>query len=76
MARISLGPPKTLGYRIGTRVSRRRNGVMLDPGAAIAHNMPVTRSYALFELQVERWRGLAVGWPVGPGSGLRIDGWW
>jgi AhpD family alkylhydroperoxidase len=61
MARISLDPPKTLGYRIGTRVSRRRYGVVLDPGAAIAHNMPVARSYALFELQVERWRGLDRG---------------
>jgi hypothetical protein len=35
MARISLDPPKTLGYRIGARLSRRRYGVMLDPGAAI-----------------------------------------
>jgi len=34
MARISLDPPKTLSYRIGTRISRRRHGVMLDPGAA------------------------------------------
>jgi AhpD family alkylhydroperoxidase len=61
MARISLNPPKTLGYRIGARLSRRRYGVMLDPGAAIAHNMPVARSCALFELQVERWRGLDRG---------------
>jgi hypothetical protein len=34
---------------------------MLDPGAAIAHNMPVARSCALFELQVERWRSLDRG---------------
>jgi hypothetical protein len=61
MARISLDPPKTLCYRIGARLSRRRYGVMLDPGAAIAHNMPVGRSYALFELQVERWRGSTAG---------------
>jgi hypothetical protein len=31
---------------------------MLDPGAAVGHNMQVARSYALFELQVERWRAL------------------
>ena len=31
MARISLDPPKTLSYRIGTRFARRRYGVMLDP---------------------------------------------
>src|SRR5260370_32769077 len=57
----SLDPPKTLGYRIGARLSRRRYGVMLDPGAVLAHNMPVGRSFALFELQVERWRRLDRG---------------
>jgi AhpD family alkylhydroperoxidase len=56
MARISLDPPKTVAYRIGARISRRRYGVMIDPGAAIGHNMQVGRSYAIFELQVERWR--------------------
>ena len=58
MARISLDPPQTLWYRLGARFSRRRYGVMLDPGAAIGHNMQVGRSYALFELQVERWHQL------------------
>ena len=61
MARISLDPPKTLSYRIGARFARRRYGVMVDPGAAIAHNMKVGRSYALFELGVERWRALGHG---------------
>jgi alkylhydroperoxidase family enzyme len=61
MARISLDPPKTLSYRIGAQFARRRYGVMLDPGAAIAHNMAVGRSYALFELGVERWRALDRG---------------
>ena len=61
MTRISLDPPSTLTYRIGARISRRRYGVMLDPGAALAHNMPVGRSYALFELMVERWHGLDRG---------------
>jgi AhpD family alkylhydroperoxidase len=61
MARISLDPPQTLGYRLGARFSRRRYGVMLDPGAAIGHNMQVGRSYAIFELQVERWRQLDRG---------------
>jgi alkylhydroperoxidase family enzyme len=31
---------------------------MLDPVAAIAHNVPVARSYGLFEMQVKRWRQL------------------
>jgi len=61
MARISLDPPKTLSYRLGTRFARRRYGTMLDPGAAVAHNMKVGRSYALFELSVERWRALDHG---------------
>lgn len=61
MARISLEPPKTLGYRVGAWFSRRRYGVMLDPVAAMAHNMAVGRSYGLFELQVQRWRKLDRG---------------
>jgi AhpD family alkylhydroperoxidase len=61
MARISLDPPKTLSYRIGARFARRRYGVMPDPVAAMAHNMKVGRSYALFELGVERWRTLDRG---------------
>ena len=58
MARISLNPPRTLGYRLGSLFARRRYGVMPDPGAAIGHNMQVGRSYAIFEMQVERWRQL------------------
>jgi alkylhydroperoxidase family enzyme len=61
MARISLNPPRSLSYRIATWVARRRYGAMPDPGAAVGHNMRVARSYALFELQVERWRSLDHG---------------
>ena len=61
MARISLDPPKTLSYRIGTRFTRRRYGVTPDPVAAMGHNMKVGRSYGLFELGVERWRTLDRG---------------
>jgi alkylhydroperoxidase family enzyme len=61
MARISLNPPQTLAYRIGSWLSRRRYGVMLDPGAALGHNMAVGRSCAVFELQVERWHTLGQG---------------
>lgn len=58
MARISLDPPKTLTFRMGAWVSRRRYGAVLDPVAAIAHNPRAARSYALFELGVRRWRAL------------------
>jgi alkylhydroperoxidase family enzyme len=61
MARISLDPPQTLGYRIGSWLSRRRYGLIADPLAAIAHNVQVGRSYALFQLQTERWRRLDHG---------------
>jgi alkylhydroperoxidase family enzyme len=58
MARISLDPPTTLGYRLGRWFSRRKYGAMLDPGVAIGHNMQVGRSYAIFEMQAERWHTL------------------
>jgi alkylhydroperoxidase family enzyme len=61
MARISLDPPKTLGYRLGRWFSRRKYGAMLDPGAAIGHNRQVGRSYAIFEMQAERWHTLDRG---------------
>ena len=61
MARISLDPPKTLSYRIATRFTRRRYGTMVEPVAALGHNMKVGRSYALFELGVERWRAVDHG---------------
>ena len=61
MARISLDPPKTLGYRLGRWFSRRKYGVIPDPGAAIGHNMQVGRSYAIFETQAERWHTLDRG---------------
>ena len=61
MARISLNPPQTPAYRIASRVARRRYGAMPDPAAAVAHNRQVGRSYALFELQVERWHSVRHG---------------
>ncbi len=41
--------------------SRRRYGAVLDPAAALAHNLRVGWSYSLFELQVERWKRLDSG---------------
>jgi alkylhydroperoxidase family enzyme len=58
MARISLDPPRTLSYRLARWFARRRYHAMLDPVAAMAHNVPVGRSYGIFEMQVERWRKL------------------
>ena len=61
MARISLDPPRTLSYRLGTWFSRRRYGTVLDPLAAVGHHPRVGLAYGLFELQVERWRKLDQG---------------
>lgn len=61
MARISLDPPRTLSYRLGTLFSRRRYGTVLDPLAAMGHHPRVGLAYGLFELQVERWRKLDQG---------------
>src|SRR5262249_56310415 len=61
MARISLDPPRTLSYRLASWFSRRRYGAVLDPAAALAHNLRVGWSYSLFELQVERWKRLDPG---------------
>lgn len=61
MARISLNPPRTLAFRLAERYTRRKYGAALEPATAVAHNMQVARSYALFELQIERWRSLDAG---------------
>lgn len=61
MARISLNPRRTLAYRLAERYTRRKYGAALEPAAAVAHNLQVARTYALFELQVERWRSLDTG---------------
>jgi alkylhydroperoxidase family enzyme len=61
MARISLHPPRTLSYRLASWFSRRRYGAVLEPAAALAHNLRVGWSYGLFELQVERWKRLDPG---------------
>jgi alkylhydroperoxidase family enzyme len=61
MARISLDPPRTVGYRLAAWFSRRRYGAVLDLAAALAHNLRVGWSYSLFELQVERWKRLDRG---------------
>jgi alkylhydroperoxidase family enzyme len=61
MARVSLDPPRTLSYRLAAWFSRRRYGTVLDPAAALAHNVPVGWAYGIFELQVERWKRLDSG---------------
>jgi alkylhydroperoxidase family enzyme len=60
MARVSISPPRTLGYRLAAWVSRRRYGAVLAP-AALAHNFRVGWSCSLFELQVQRWKRLDSG---------------
>ena len=61
MARISLNPPRTPLYRIAEWFTQRRFGTNLDPLAAVGHNPRVARTYAVLELQVERWHSLDAG---------------
>ena len=58
MARISLDPPLTPTYRLTRWYSRRTYDAVLDPGAAMAHNPRVLRSYLRFEQSVARWHRL------------------
>lgn len=61
MARISLSPPRTLSFRLASWFSRRRYGAVLDPAAALAHNLPVGWALAVFGLQSQRWKRLDSG---------------
>lgn len=58
MARISLGPPRTLSYRLASWFSRHRYRAMLDPVAAMAHNVQAGRSCGISETQADRRRRL------------------
>lgn len=56
MARISLNPPRTPFYRLAGWYSRRKYGVMLDPGKALGHQPAALRAYTRLELSAMRWR--------------------
>lgn len=56
MSRISLNPPRTRWYRMAEWFVRRRYGAALDPARAMGHHRGVAGAYALFEMQVLRWR--------------------
>lgn len=55
MARIPLDPPRPLFVRLTEWYSRRTYGAVLDPGAAIAHNPRVLRTYVGYERSLARW---------------------
>jgi AhpD family alkylhydroperoxidase len=55
MARISLDPPRTMIVRAGEWYTRRRFGVALDPGRAMAHNRRVLMTCAREEMSAEKW---------------------
>ena len=58
MTRIPLDPPRPLFVRLVEWYSRRRFDTVLDPGAAIAHNPRVLRSYVRHETSLSRWDAL------------------
>lgn len=55
MPRIPLDPHRSLFVRLAERYSRRRFGAVLDPGAAMAHNPRVLRTYVRHETSLARW---------------------
>ena len=57
-ARISLDPPRTLGYRLAEWYSRRSYGVVAEPLAAMGHNLRVLMTDARFETSLARWKRL------------------
>jgi AhpD family alkylhydroperoxidase len=58
VTRIPLDPPRSLTIRLIEWYSRRTYGAVLDPGAAIAHNRRVLRTYLRHELSLARWNRL------------------
>jgi AhpD family alkylhydroperoxidase len=58
MPRIPLDPPRSLLLRFVEWYSRRTYGAVLDPGAAIAHNPRVLRTYLRYEMSLGRWNRL------------------
>ena len=55
MARVSLDPPQTLGYRIARFFVRRQFGEVLDPFRAMGHNMPVAQAMGKLEQSTATW---------------------
>ncbi len=70
MARISLNPPRTLSYRLGSWYSRRRYGAMLEPGQALAHN-PRVRWRVNYQARKSGYE-LAAGTGSGAGAGSGV----
>lgn len=58
MTRIPLDPPRSTFVRLTEWYSRRRFGAVLDPGAAMAHNGRVLRTYVRHETSLARWNRL------------------
>lgn len=58
MARIPLDPPRSPLVRLMEWYSRRTYGAVLDPGAAVAHNPRVLRTYVRYERSLARWNRL------------------
>jgi AhpD family alkylhydroperoxidase len=58
MTRIPLDPPRSPFVRLTEWYCRRRFGAVLDPGAAIAHNGRVLRTYVRHETSLARWNRL------------------
>src|SRR5262245_10610409 len=58
MPRLSLDPPPTLSYRIGSWFLRRQFGAVLDPFRVQSHNEAVAHAFASLEQSAAKWKKL------------------
>ncbi|WP_020500646.1 carboxymuconolactone decarboxylase family protein [Sciscionella marina] len=58
MPRISLDPPRSLAYRVGTWYTTRMAGRAFDSLKAVAHNRRVLSTLLITEQRVTKWRAL------------------
>ncbi|MEU7041126.1 carboxymuconolactone decarboxylase family protein [Streptomyces varsoviensis] len=61
MARISLTPRRTLGYRAVSWICRRRFGADIEPLAAASHNTRVLLTTSRMEQSVAKWNTADAG---------------
>src|SRR4051794_6543824 len=58
MTRISLDPPNSLLYRMGSWYSKRKYGAEMEPLAAMGHHPKVLRTNARAELSLAKWNAV------------------
>jgi alkylhydroperoxidase family enzyme len=58
MTRISLDPPHSMLYRMGTWYAKRKYGAQMEPLAALGHNRKVLKTNAKAEMSLAKWNSV------------------